>query len=78
MIYIPAPASLSRLILAHDCGAADRVGLSEADVAKGKKENAPDVPLFYSAGLGVTLLCFKKALFPSGSSLARNILCLTL
>lgn len=56
MSYVLAGASLSRLVLAHDCKDADPETLTEAYIGRSEAEVAPGLRWFYSAGLGIALL----------------------
>lgn len=60
MSYVLAGASLSRLVLAHDCQDADVETLTEAYRGRSEAEVALGLRWFYSAGLGVALLCMSK------------------
>ncbi|KAL8711317.1 MAG: hypothetical protein Q9220_004214 [cf. Caloplaca sp. 1 TL-2023] len=57
MSYVLAGASLSRLVLAHDCADADVETLTEGYAGLSEAELPPGLRWFYSAGLGIALLC---------------------
>ncbi|KAL8699499.1 MAG: hypothetical protein Q9201_005972 [Fulgogasparrea decipioides] len=59
MSYVLAGASLSKLVLAHDCRDADPETLTEGYGASSEGEIRPGLRWFYSVGLGVALLCMS-------------------
>ncbi|KAL9601299.1 MAG: hypothetical protein Q9219_002594 [cf. Caloplaca sp. 3 TL-2023] len=63
MSYVLAGASLSKLVLAHDGNDADPETLTESYVALSEAEIAPGLRWFYSAGLGIALLCMSFTSF---------------
>ncbi|KAL8739007.1 MAG: hypothetical protein Q9181_000289 [Wetmoreana brouardii] len=60
MSYVLAGASLSKLVLAHDCRDADPETLTEGYAGSSEGEIRPGLRWFYSVGLGVALLCMSK------------------
>ncbi|KAL8655184.1 MAG: hypothetical protein Q9226_003144 [Calogaya cf. arnoldii] len=56
MSYVLAGASLSRLVVAHDCHYAEVETLSESSAVLSEEEISPGLRWFYCAGLGVALL----------------------
>ena len=65
MAYVLASASLSKLVLAHDCNDTDLKTLGEHYIER-SEEHIPDgLRWFYCAGLGIALICMSKlALWP--------------
>ena len=57
MGFVLAGASLSRLVLAHDCADTDRETLDESYIARSESEISQGLRWFYCAGLGVALAC---------------------
>ena len=55
MSFVLAGASLSRLVLAHDCADTDRETLDESYIARSESEISMGLRWFYCAGLGVAL-----------------------
>lgn len=76
MSYVLAGASLSRLVLAHDCMDADPETLTEAYMGRSEAEIEPFLRWFYSAGLGIALFCMSKG-HRVESSLVRSTFSLT-
>ena len=62
MSYVLAGASLSKLVLAHDCGDTDLESLAENYVGRSEEDIPPGLRWFYSAGLGIALICMSKSL----------------
>lgn len=62
MSYVLAGASLSKLVLVHDSKDANPETLTESYVGLSEAEIAPGLRWFYSAGLGIALLCMSKFL----------------
>ncbi|KAI4107723.1 MAG: hypothetical protein L6R37_001408 [Teloschistes peruensis] len=63
MAYVLAGASLSRLVLAHDCKDADSETLEEASLGRSEAEIEPGLRWFYCVGLGIALLCMSVISF---------------
>ena len=63
MGYILAAASLSKLVLAHDCSDADPETLGETYVSRSVAEVSSGVRWFYCGGLGVALICMSVISF---------------
>ncbi|KAL8665487.1 MAG: hypothetical protein Q9202_002192 [Teloschistes flavicans] len=63
MGYVLAGASLSRLVLAHDCGDADSETLADAYSGRSEAEVEPGLRWFYCVGLGIALLCMSVISF---------------
>jgi hypothetical protein len=59
MSYVLAAATLSKLVLAHDCPDADPETLGEQYVSKSEAELATGLRWFYCGGIGVSLLCMS-------------------
>ena len=59
MGYILASATLSKLVLAHDCSDANPETLADAWAGRSQAELPNGVRWFYAAGLGVALLCMS-------------------
>ncbi|KAL8841050.1 MAG: hypothetical protein Q9170_001075 [Blastenia crenularia] len=59
MSYVLAGASLSRLVLAHDGRDANPETLTEGYAGLSETEIAPGLRWFYSAGLGIALICMS-------------------
>ena len=61
MGYVIAGASLSKLVLAHDCRETDIETLGEIY----RERSEPEIPIglrwFYCVGLGIALLCMSKS-----------------
>ena len=61
MGYVIAGASLSKLVLAHDCSETDVETLGEIY----QERSEPEIPIglrwFYCVGLGIALLCMSKS-----------------
>ena len=57
MSFVLSGAALSRLVLATDCEDANVEALTETYLPKSQPEIAPGLRWFYSAGLGIALLC---------------------
>ncbi|KAI9819803.1 MAG: hypothetical protein M1832_003878 [Thelocarpon impressellum] len=55
MGYVLAAATLSRLVVAHDCAGADLKNLTKFYVAKSEEELSDALRWFYCAGLGIAL-----------------------
>lgn len=65
MGYVLASASLSKLVLAHDCGDSDTKSLGDHYIERSEEEIPVGLRWFYCAGLSVALTCMSK-LPPSG------------
>ncbi|KAL8766609.1 MAG: hypothetical protein Q9209_006674 [Squamulea sp. 1 TL-2023] len=63
MSYVLAGASLSRLVLAHDCQDTEVKTLTEGYAVLSEEEIPPGLQWFYCAGLGVALLCMSVISF---------------
>lgn len=61
MGYVIAGASLSKLVLAHDCSNTDVETLGEAYVERSEEEIAVGLRWFYCCGLGVALLSMSNS-----------------
>lgn len=60
MAYVLASASLSKLVLAHDCRDTDIETLGEHYIER-SEEHIPDgLRWFYCAGLSIALICMSK------------------
>lgn len=57
MAYVLAAATLSQLVLAHDCSDARADDLGEDYVGKSVAELSPGLRWYYCGGIGVALLC---------------------
>ena len=57
MSFVLAGASLSRLVLAHDCADTDRETLDESYIVRSESEVSMGLRWFYCAGLGIALAC---------------------
>lgn len=76
MAYVLASASLSKLVLAHDCSDTDLESLGESYVER-SEEHIPDgLRWFYCAGLSLALTCMSK--LPAWTDLSSHIRCLSL
>lgn len=60
MSYVLAGASVSRLVVAHDCQDAEVGSLSESSAVLSEEEIPRGLRWFYCAGLGVALLSMSK------------------
>ena len=60
MSFVLASATLSRLVLAHDCVDANPDALSDASAANSESEITVGLRWFYCAGLGVALATLGK------------------
>lgn len=60
MGYVLASASLSKLVLAHDCGDSDTKSLGEHYIERSEEEIPVGLRWFYCAGLSVALTCMSK------------------
>ncbi|KAL8694735.1 MAG: hypothetical protein Q9218_000661 [Villophora microphyllina] len=63
MGYVLAGASLSKLVLAHDCKDTDAETLTESYVGRSEAEVRPGLCWFYCVGLGIALLCMSVISF---------------
>ncbi|KAL8669721.1 MAG: hypothetical protein Q9168_005705 [Polycauliona sp. 1 TL-2023] len=63
MSYVLAGASLSRLVVAHDCQDAEVEGLNESSAVLSEEEIPLGLRWFYCAGLGAALLCMSVISF---------------
>ncbi|KAL8953727.1 MAG: hypothetical protein Q9222_000409 [Ikaeria aurantiellina] len=63
MSYVLGGAALSKLVLAHDCADADVETLTEGYAELSESEIPPGLRWFYSAGLGMALLCMSVISF---------------
>lgn len=61
MGYVIAGASLSKLVLAHDCSDTDVETLGEVYLERSEPEVPIGLRWFYCGGLGVALLCMSKS-----------------
>ena len=61
--YVIASASLSKLVLAHDCIDSDIEALGEAYVGRSEEEIPIGLRWFYCAGLGIALGCMGECSF---------------
>lgn len=60
MAYVLASASLSKIVLAHDCSDTDLESLGEHYIER-SEEHIPDgLRWFYCAGLSIALTCMSK------------------
>lgn len=57
MAFTISAATLSRLVVAHDCNDADVESLNEAYVGKSEGEISDGLRWYYCAGLGIALGC---------------------
>lgn len=64
MGYVIASASLSKIVLAHDCSDTDVHSLGGIYEARSEEEIPIGMRWFYCAGLGVALLCMSKSRLP--------------
>lgn len=62
MSYVLAGASLSKLVLAHDCNDTDPETLTEGYIGRSEGEIRPGLRWFYSVGLGIALLCMSECM----------------
>lgn len=60
MGYVLASASLSKLVLAHDCSDTDLKTLGDHYVERSEEEIPDGLRWFYCAGLSVALTCMSK------------------
>jgi hypothetical protein len=60
MAYVLASASLSKLVLAHDCSDTDLESLGKHYVERSEDHIPSGLRWFYCAGLGIALLCMSK------------------
>lgn len=74
MGYVIAGASLSKLVLAHDCSDTDVETLGEAYVERSLEEVPQGLRWFYCCGLGVALLCMSNSCIFSASALSLFLL----
>lgn len=72
MSFILAAASLSHLVLVHDCPDAGTESLTEAYTAKSEAEITVGLRWFYCAGLGIALACMGRYPQPLGRSCAND------
>lgn len=63
MAYVLASASLSKLVLAHDCPGADVETLGKAYQLRSEEEIPDGLRWFYCIGLGIALGCMSMSLF---------------
>ncbi|KAL9001171.1 MAG: hypothetical protein Q9169_000355 [Polycauliona sp. 2 TL-2023] len=63
MSYVLAGASLSRLVVAHDCQDAEVESLNENSAGLSEEEIPSGLRWFYCAGLGTALLCMSVISF---------------
>lgn len=56
MSFVFAGASLSRLMLAHDCIDTDKETLDESYITRSEPEISMGLRWFYCAGLGIALI----------------------
>lgn len=62
MGYVLASASLSKLVLAHDCRDSDTESLGEHYIERSEEEIPDGLRWFYCAGLSIALTCMSKLL----------------
>ncbi len=60
MAYVLAGASLSKLVLAHDCNDTDVETLGELYVKRSEEKVPSGLRWFYCCGLGIALLCMSN------------------
>lgn len=63
MAYVLASASLSKLVLAHDCPGTDVETLGKAYQLRSEEEIPYGLRWFYCVGLGVALGCMSMSQF---------------
>lgn len=63
MAYVIASASLSKLVLAHDCGNTDVESLDENSRPRSEEEIPVGLRWFYCVGLGIALICMSRSSF---------------
>lgn len=68
MSYVIASASLSKLVLAHDCNDTDTETLDESYIGRSEAEIPIGLRWFYCAGLGIALFCMSGSSLSSPSS----------
>lgn len=61
MAYVIASASLSKLVLAHDCHNTDVESLDEGYQSRSEEEIPIGLRWFYCGGLGIALICMSKS-----------------
>lgn len=60
MAYVIASASLSKLVIAHDCESTDIESLDEESRNTSEEEIPIGLRWFYCAGLGIALVCMSR------------------
>jgi hypothetical protein len=63
MSYVLAAATLSQLVLAHDCGDADPADLGDTYAERSEADVRQALRWFYCGGLGVALICMAVISF---------------